>query len=763
MGKAAADIDVIAAPAASLSTGTRPRFRTGTRLLFMLYVCRVPLLAGLIVLAAGALADQVQEVVRVYVLNADDPEGGNGVWLKLGAIYAGLFLLSWTQLFWSRYALVNRYPSPLANNAVLRAALRLLPSFLALLPWVGGAVAMAKAGSGLSGSPQALAQFMSWVLVMLGLGAVFTYYSKRRRATIRHQAANASLTAKPNGARIGRVVFAQGDWLTVSLGLGFVLFVAAAVAPQQLGGWLGAIAVLLAACVALVPALTWLTASPWVPRWHWLTLLFLVAALWSWLDLNDNHELRQLARVEKGVKSPGYGGAFREWLSTRVQPGNVDPYPVVFVAAEGGGIRAAYFTAQVLAAIQDRCPAFARHLFVVSGVSGGSVGAATFAGLLDASAEADAKDDLGCAGEIGDRGHYADRAEAVLKADYLGPLVATLLFPDALQRLLPFSVPAWDRARTLEETVERSFKAELKSDFMERGLYTYWRPERNVPILMFNATSVETGHRTVASPVYPIEERFHRLTTFFDFAPFTEYRISTMAVTSARFPLVTPAAALTNGDSKQRFVDGGYFENSGAATLSEAVDVAMQMAALYKIAIRPVVIRIGNSPSMLAATENKKATQEAQEEQKPSMGLGELLSPVRTMANTRTARGVLAAEALKTNITTMQDNGVLSDYVEFQIGVDAIPIPLGWQLASTTRNALVAQLKRPADCGTRSGIVNGCSVQDVVDIIRSAQRRLRHRLPRRQHRPRPLPRPCARDRCRSFPLRHRCNGASGRT
>lgn len=720
MDKVTAPVEASTAPAARLATWVRPRFRTGTRLLFMMYVCRVPLLAGLAVLAAGALGDQVQEVVRVYLLNADDPEGGNGVWSKLGAIYVGLFLLSWTQLFWSRYALANRYPRPLANNGVLRGALRGLPSVLALLPWVGSAAAMAKAGAGLSGSTQTLAQVMTWVLVFLGLASVLTYDSKRRRATIRREPVN----APSHGPSAGGQVFAQGDWLTVSLGLGLVFFVAAALSPQWVGHWLGAIAMLLAACVALVPALTWLTASPRVPRWHWLTLLFLVAVLWSSLDLNDNHELRQLARIEKGGRPPAYSDALQQWLSARVQPGNVDPYPVVFVAAEGGGIRAAYFTAQVLAAIQDRCPAFARHLFVISGVSGGSVGAATFAGIADASTAVDVKADLGCPGELAGRGQFAEQAEAVLRADYLGPLTATLLFPDALQRLLPFRVPAWDRARTLEETVERSFKAEIKSDFMERGLYAYWRPDRNVPILMFNATSVETGHRTAASPVYPTEERFHRLTTFFDFAPFTDFRISTMAVTSARFPLVTPAAALTNGDGKRRFVDGGYFENSGAATLSEAVDVAMQMAAVYKFSIRPVVIRIGNSPSMLAATEKKKATQEAQENQQPAMGLGELLSPVRTMANTRTARGVLAAEALKTGITTMQDNGVLSDYVEFQIGVDAIPIPLGWQLASTTRNALVDQLQRPADCGVRSGIVNGCSVQDVVDIIRSAQESL---------------------------------------
>ena len=52
------------------------------------------------------------------------------------------------------------------------------------------------------------------------------------------------------------------------------------------------------------------------------------------------------------------------------------------VTAKGGGIRAAYWTAALLTALQDANPEFADHVFAVSGVSGGSVGAGVFAGLL---------------------------------------------------------------------------------------------------------------------------------------------------------------------------------------------------------------------------------------------------------------------------------------------------------------------------------------------------------------------------------------------
>jgi predicted acylesterase/phospholipase RssA len=675
----------------------------------MAYVCRVPLFFGLVVFLAGLLEEQIQEVVRVHLLDVADAGNSGTVLSNLGSIYIGLFLLGWTQLFWGRYALANRYPPALAHNRVLRGALALLPIVLALLPWLGAAIAMSKAGSALQGDSQALAQVLTWVVVLTGVASIAAYHTKRRQLSIRHHRDSIDTS--------GVVVFGQGDWIVVSLSLGVVIFVTAAVAPQFVGRWLGSIAILLAACVALVPALTWLTTAPRLPRWHWLTLLLGLAVLWSALDLNDNHALRELPARNEAPKTVAYGEALRQWLVARVPPGSTEPYPVVFVAAEGGGIRAAYFTAQVLSAIQDRCPAFAQHLFVISGVSGGSIGAATFAGLLDASEATDAKASLRCSDELAGPGDFAVKSEAVLKADYLGPLIATFLFPDAFQRFLPFRVAAWDRARTLEETVELSFKERVGTDFMERSLYGYWKANRNVPVLMFNATNVESGHRTVASPAYALEERFHRLTTFYDFRPYGDFRISTMAVTSARFPLVTPAATLGTGSSKLRFVDGGYFENSGAVTLAEAVDVAMQTSAQYKILIRPIVIRIGNSPSMLAATEKVSASDEAQEQD--WKGLGELLSPARAMVNTRSARGVLAAETLKTVVTTMQENGRLSDYVEFQIGVDSIPIPLGWQLASTTRSALVAQLNRPTDCSSRHGIVNGCSVVDVVDAIRS--------------------------------------------
>ncbi|MEM9726419.1 MAG: hypothetical protein AAF909_13295, partial [Pseudomonadota bacterium] len=52
--------------------------------------------------------------------------------------------------------------------------------------------------------------------------------------------------------------------------------------------------------------------------------------------------------------------------------------PVFIIAASGGGAYAAAHTAHVLGALQDANPSFADHIFAISGVSGGSVGATLF-------------------------------------------------------------------------------------------------------------------------------------------------------------------------------------------------------------------------------------------------------------------------------------------------------------------------------------------------------------------------------------------------
>ena len=73
---------------------------------------------------------------------------------------------------------------------------------------------------------------------------------------------------------------------------------------------------------------------------------------------------------------------FEQWYASRPDLEVYDEYPVYIVAAQGGGMYAADQTAIFLSRLQDNCPAFRNHLFAISAVSGGSVGAATFVSAL---------------------------------------------------------------------------------------------------------------------------------------------------------------------------------------------------------------------------------------------------------------------------------------------------------------------------------------------------------------------------------------------
>ena len=124
--------------------------------------------------------------------------------------------------------------------------------------------------------------------------------------------------------------------------------------------------------------------------------------------------------------------AFDRWLGE--QEGDVTP--LVFVAASGGGIRAAYWTAVVLDCIVESAgcdgePLPPDPIFVASGVSGSSLGLAAFAAHL--------------------RQDGSERWRESLEGDMLSPTIAWALFVDAPNAFLHAD---WgpDRARRLEET-----------------------------------------------------------------------------------------------------------------------------------------------------------------------------------------------------------------------------------------------------------------------------------------------------------------------
>ena len=293
----------------------------------------------------------------------------------------------------------------------------------------------------------------------------------------------------------------------------------------------------------------------------------------------DNHAIRLLGKpepefVQERVKQPPapIGEAFDQWRTLAKKAGASEP-PCIIIAAEGGGIRAALWPAIVLGTLQDMSlqrgpgrPDFASHVFAISGVSGGSVGAAVFGALC-----ADGRD----AGEM------RERAAAICGKDHLAPAIGALLYPDFAQRFLPFAIFR-DRASAFEGSWEDAWGDEKKfgRNRLAEPFSRLWKNDgaRWQPALLLNATMVENGKRGIFSSLPILTGTGGQFIDAHDlhahlraFGPgagdWQDVPLSTAAHASARFPLVSPPGRLPSG---ARVVDGGYFENSAATT---ALDV----------------------------------------------------------------------------------------------------------------------------------------------------------------------------------------------
>ncbi|MDR2013761.1 MAG: MFS transporter [Rhodanobacter sp.] len=258
----------------------------------------------------------------------------------------------------------------------------------------------------------------------------------------------------------------------------------------------------------------------------------------------------------------------------------------IAIHADGGGLRAALFTAEVLALADDMtCGDFGSHVFAASGVSGGSLGIATWAVMraelrklekeshpLYASWERckQQREQAGIKkGEpYPDNNNYPlwTLVRNTLLLDHLTPALASTLTTDFLR-------PRGDaqRGKALLDSWQMGALDALEVEVVQPvdrdtlGAFTVDLEESRAgfdsggPILLFTATAVETGDRVVFS-----NANWYNPSNVPANIP-----IGVAALDSARFPLISPAGAISIDGELRHVVDGGYFDNSGAATLSD--------------------------------------------------------------------------------------------------------------------------------------------------------------------------------------------------
>ncbi len=219
---------------------------------------------------------------------------------------------------------------------------------------------------------------------------------------------------------------------------------------------------------------------------------------------------------------------------------------LVVVAVSGGGIVAAAWTLRCLAKIEGRIPDFPYHVRIVTGASGGMVGAGHYVATLPLPPHQRSPQEL-------------KRICDQIDADSLTPVVCQMVLRDLPSIFCP-KRQSQDRGRVLERVWDENTGGALATTFRElrKNELMGLRPS-----LIISPLVVEDGAQMVISNLDL--ETLRDINMHF-FATFPEsqdtLKLSTALRMNAAFPYVTPASSLPT-DPPRRVADAGYVDNYG--------------------------------------------------------------------------------------------------------------------------------------------------------------------------------------------------------
>jgi hypothetical protein len=492
----------------------------------------------------------------------------------------------------------------------------------------------------------------------------------------------------------------------------------------------GAIAIVCIFASILVSVLTGVQIDSYrsVPL---LVFACLGAFVFSFFGWNDNHVIREsrLATSRPVFNAAGPQLEFESWYRSRKDleyfTARKKKYPVFIVAARGGGVYAAAQEALFLSRMQDQCPNFAQHVFAISGVSGGSMGAALFNSLV--RTHVTNKPWEPCRFGKSETGLLEQRARSFLETDFLSPIVAAAFFPDFLQRFLPFPVSGTDRSEALSRGLERAWRntePDGENPF-EQMFLSHWDPTSAAPALMLNTTEVDNGRRIVIAPFaltplrdpassaeawfYQTDEMNRSLPTGLPGPPVTkDVKLSDAAGMSARFPWIMPAVTIKRDGKIMRLVDGGYFDNSGIETALDLIEVLVGIRQVHQESPAPAD---GRSDPFDFDIHLITISGSVEDGPQPWQGLDDVLSPVRALLSSREARGTLSATKVQTG-HHVYGSGARTFDVRPAATLDEqdMAMALGFQLSKNSIALIGAQV---GDADQDGRIWGTASVQDA--------------------------------------------------
>lgn len=409
------------------------------------------------------------------------------------------------------------------------------------------------------------------------------------------------------------------------------------------------------------------------------------------------------AGAPTSAAAPAVSTVVADWLTrtegcTVATPDGQPARPMVMVAAEGGGIRAAYWTAAALDQLRDQLPCGLDPVILGSGVSGGSVG-------------------LAVSRFSADQGQAVEQVWAMGGPDALAQGSLGLMVRDPLYSVTGLASGSdapgdgWhDRAALME----------LDWEHAAPGLATdYFAPPRRpsgelAGALVLNSTATATGCRVLVSQVAfesgdlpDCADLGSPLAFSRDFAadylpaggapaegtgadPAPQHCIgvlkaSTAAMLSARFPYVTPSgvAGPCGTGPEQQLIDGGYAEGSGLGTVVDLMPRLLREASAQAPDLRivPIVVYLDNGRGSDLV-------------QPPPSPVAELVVPlVGTSAAGQTQKDTPALLQRARGLTAaVAGPDIATVYVVTQPSKPAVEAPLGWVLSPPSRDDMDASL-----------------------------------------------------------------------
>lgn len=308
-------------------------------------------------------------------------------------------------------------------------------------------------------------------------------------------------------------------------------------------GSLGIVAIAVAMWAAVL-SVVFVLIPLWLKRvplaLGWIVLVLLIGAY-----PGDAYRVPATLRVPDTTAAGAellYAGpdeALREWLQYRYpdHEKTMGPIPVVMVAAEGGGIRAAYWTARSLAVMNELTEGrIAQRIFAYSGTSGGALGVATFvdAAVLKKTAPAE----------------VTSQIDRFYSQDLLAPVLSGMLISDPLRY---YTGITWLRGRDVgfEDALVKSWADASGSTSLRANFLGTFGRDKTVlakpPVVFFNATHVQSGRPLVISNLDNTRGELGHWAFYggpkFGINP-PSLTVAQAVHLSARFPGVSPPAAV---------------------------------------------------------------------------------------------------------------------------------------------------------------------------------------------------------------------------